>query len=503
MTALSVDLGTTALKAVLSDEAGVSIASASEHYTTFGEREGFAEQDPNSWWDALCSTCASLQKQQPELFRKLEFVIFCGQMHTHVYLNAEGRPLRSAITWMDQRASEIAAEYASSGSTASVIKQEAANAPTPTYTAPNIVWVSRHEPSLFEKTKSVLIAKDYLKYLLTGVMSTDYSEAAGTMLFHVSEKRWSKPLLELFHVDASLLPEVMPAAEVMGTVTKTASAATGIPFGVPVINGATDNSTAALGAGVTESGEATLIIGTAGVVSVCSDQPKPNVNDAVACWNYALDDRWISIGVMQTAGESLNWFRRAFDEDQRKSTDDIFSMYNGLVEEIPDGSEGLFFLPYLNGERSPYWDADARGVFFGAGLGTKKGHFVKAVMEGVAMALRSNAEVVESLGQPIDEVRAIGGGLQSRPWLAVLSKVLEKPILITQGIDASVRGNIAIGRTALGSLSHPRELVKSDEHTQRIAPPNSRAYDAHYQIFLELYQKLYPVFKKRAELYAK
>ncbi len=495
---LAVDLGTTALKADLADEAGRTIASASVGYKTFGDREGFAEQDPTAWWSALVDACGALTKEQPGAFGSVALVAMCGQMHTHVYLDEGHRPLRSAISWMDQRAAPIVEELKEDADAAALIKRETANAVTATYTAPNLLWVRRNDPATWKQSRSVLVAKDYVKFLLTGEMATDPSEAAGTLLFNVAEGRWSAPLLDLFRVDEAMLPQVAPAAHVIGRVIRRAAEETGIPEGTPVVNGATDNSTAALGAGVTENGEATAIIGTAGVISVCSDHPIPDPNDAVVCWNYALANKWINLGVMQTAGESLNWFRRAFDADAAGDSD-VFSQYNAMIADVPDGSEGLFFLPYLNGERTPYWDGDARGVFFGAGLGTTKAHFVRAIMEGVAMALRHNAETVEALGQEITEVRAVGGGLRSRAWLRILSAVLEKPIRVIHAGEPSVRGNVALGRTATGEIDDPAELVKaSEERTSEVLEPaGEHRFDEHYGLFLDLYTQLQPLFKRR------
>ncbi|TVR31023.1 MAG: xylulokinase [Spirochaetaceae bacterium] len=503
MIVLAVDLGTTALKAVLADEVGRTIATAASGYDTTGDREGFAEQEPAAWWEALCTACGELKQQATAEFAAIDVISLCGQMHTHVYLGSDGRPLRGAISWLDQRSSRITASLSETQETADLIRQESANAVTTTYTAPNILWIQQNEEETWRKTRHILVAKDYLKYLLTGNMVSDYSEAAGTLLFNVPEARWSEPLLRLFKTPREYLPELGSAATVIGSVRREAAAATGIAEGTPVVNGATDNSTAALGAGVTQAGEATLIIGTAGVVSVCSDRPIPDPSGAVVCWNYALENRWINLGVMQTAGESLNWFRRAFDKDEIGSGEDIFSRYDELVETVPDGSGGLLFLPYLNGERTPYWDADARGVFFGAGLGTEKAHFIKAVMEGVAMALRSNADTVEALGQQIGVVRAVGGGLRSKPWLSILSRVLEKPIHLITSVEPSARGNVALGRAGLGDVSGPEEVVKDSGGVEKlIDPPGEHSYDQRYQLFLDLYKHLKPMFRKRAALYS-
>lgn len=499
---LAADLGTTALKAVLADERGHSLASASAQYETVVDREGWAEQDPAAWWEGFVAACRSLASEKPDAFSELAFVSLCGQMHTHVYLDADSRPLRSAISWMDQRSSDIVAELRADADTARLIKSRTANAVTATYTAPNLLWVQRNDREVWRKTRRVLVAKDYVKYLLTDEMVTDYSEAAGTLLFNVAEAIWSPELLELFGISEEALPRVAPAASVMGRVTREAARQTGLPVGTPVVNGATDNSTAALGAGVTRAGEATAIIGTAGVISVCSDRPIPDPNDAVVCWNYALESKWINLGVMQTAGESLNWFRRAFDTDAKDQDSDVFAEYNKLADEVPAGSEGVIFLPYLNGERTPHWDSNARGVFFGAGLSTRKAHFVRAVMEGVAMALRQNAETVEALGQEIDEVRAVGGGLKSKTWLGILSAVLEKPIRVIHAGEPAVRGNVALGRTATGDISSPDALVKDvgPEDEEVLEPAGLHAFDAHYRLFKDLYTQLKPLFRERGRL---
>lgn len=499
---LAVDLGTTALKAVLADAAGRTVASASADYDTFGSREGFAEQEPAEWWDGFKQACRQLREDAPDKLKAVELVSMCGQMHTHVYLGSDGKPLRTAISWMDQRSSRIVSGLRADEETAALIKSETANALTATYTAPNLLWVSRNDPDTWRNTRKILVAKDYIKYLLTGEMATDYSEAAGTLLFNIPAARWSQPLLELFGVESSLLPDAAPAARVVGKVTESAAAETGLPAGTPVVNGATDNSTAALGAGVTRGGEATAIIGTAGVISVCSDRPIPDPNDAVVCWNYALEGKWINLGVMQTAGESLNWFRRAFDAGTEVSQSDVFSEYNKLADEVSEGSDGLIFLPYLNGERTPHWDSEARGVFFGAGLGTTKAHFVRAVMEGVAMALRENAETVEALGQDIEEVRAVGGGLKSRTWLGILSAVMEKRIRVIHAGEPSVRGNVALGRTAVGDIADPAELVKDmgEGDEEVLEPAGEHRFDGHYGVFRDLYTQLKPLFKRRSAL---
>ncbi len=245
-------------------------------------------------------------------------------------------------------------------------------------------------------------------------------------------------------------------------MTEQAARATGLKTGTPVANGSADCSTAALGAGMVKSGQVTLIIGTAGVVAACADQPLPDPQDRTICWNYCLRDKWVMMGITQTAGESLNWFRTAFDQngEEGQNSLDVFEQYNNAIKEIPDGSDGLLFLPYLNGERTPYWDSNARGVFFGINLATRKAHFIKAIMEGVSFALRHCMETLESLGIAVDQVTAVGGGLKSEAWLNTLGKILKKPIRTVGLADTGLVGNMLICSRALGLSSSIPEAVE-------------------------------------------
>ena len=490
-TYLSLDIGTTGTKvALVAAEDGRTIADAYSEYPIDVPRPGFAEQDPKAWWDAVLSGCQSLRKSNPGEMAAIRAIGICGQMHTHVYLDAAGEPLRSAITWMDQRALPIVNKLNEDAATASMVMEEISNNATPTYTAPQVAWVQENDPTTWKSTKHVLVAKDYIKYRLTGEMLIDYSDASGTMLFDVKNRRWSEKMFNLFSIPRSMMPDAAPSATVMGKVTSEVAAMTGIPAGTPVANGSGDNQAAALGAGMTQKGQVTLIIGTAGVVSACSDTPLADPRNRVLCWNYCLEDRWINIGVTQTAGESLNWFRKAFDSGAGKSGD-IFSAYNRETADVPDGCDGLTFLPYLNGERTPYWDSHARGVFFGVNIGTSKAHFVKSIMEGVSFALRNNIDTVESLGMKVDAVQAVGGGLKSPVWLSVLSQIVQRPIAISANPDTGNVGNCIVAAMAAGDYTSADDAVSRLVRIERtVEAPPSDIYEKRYRHFLGLYEDL-------------
>jgi len=491
---LSIDLGTTGLKVGLVKIDGRLEASASKEYSIDTPEAGYAEQDPEKWWQALITCCRSLKESHPELFSQIEGIGICGQMHTQAHLDSSLRILRPAITWMDQRSSSIAEGINDDKSTKAAVFAETQNVATTTYTATHLKWIKDNQPGIWSRIRHVLIAKDFLKFRLTGRMVTDYSDASGTLLFNVKERCWSETMFDLFDVPSAFLPEAEPSDEIIGTVTEEAARATGLRSGTPVANGSADCSTAALGAGMVKSGEVTLIIGTAGVVAVCADNPLPDARDRTICWNYCLRDKWVMMGITQTAGESLNWFRTAFDQNNpaESNSGDVFEQYNNAISDVPDGSEGLIFLPYLNGERTPYWDANARGVFFGINLATRKAHFIKSIMEGVSFALRNCLETLESLGIAVDRVMAVGGGLKSETWLTILGKILRKPIRTVGVADTGLVGNMLICTRALGLISSIPQTVTDICHYDREVyfPDPHPEYEKQYERFLNLYKDL-------------
>jgi xylulokinase len=381
-----------------------------------------------------------------------------------------------------------------------LIFRETQNLATTTYTAPQVKWVQENEPEVWRQVARILVAKDFLKYRLTGRLVTDYAEASGTLLFDVANHRWSDEMFRLFAIPRSAFPDGGPSDEIIGHVSDEASGLTGIQAGTPVANGSSDNSASALGAGMIQPGQVTLIIGTAGVITVCSDRPLPDQQNRTLCWHYCLRDRWLTLGVMQTAGESLNWFKEAFDRDEQASSGDIFQQYNQAIAGVPDGAGGLIFLPYLNGERTPYWDPHARGVFFGVNLASQKAHFIKAVMEGVSFGLRNNIETVESLGIEIRQVRAVGGGLRSRAWLEILGKVLGKPIVTVSVPDTANLGNALLCGRGLGLYPDLEKavtgMVTTDQEVYFEQP--TPVYERQYSLFLELYDALQETFARSA-----
>jgi len=500
---LGIDLGTTSLKVSIFREDGVLAASQSSEYPILAPIVGYAEQDPNLWWEGFLNACKILKAEHPEIMKAVIGIGLCGQMHTQVYLDEQFHVLRPAITWMDQRSAEIVDRINRDPDSKALIQKETGNTASTTYTALHIKWVIENQPEVWQRVRHILVAKDYLKYLLTGEMVTDYAEASGTLLFDVKNERWSAAAFNFFGIPMDYFPRSMPSDVVIGALLPEAAQLTGLPAGIPVINGSSDNSASALGSGMTQSGEVSLILGTAGVITVCSDHPLEDALGRTLCWHYCLPHHWVTLGIMQTAGESLEWFKNAFDkaEDEKATSKDIFERYNKSIQAIPEGCDGLTFLPYLNGERTPYWDTNARGVFFGINLKTSKAHFVRAIMEGVSYAFRNNIETVESLGININEVRAVGGGLKSQIWLEILGKVLRKPIVTVNVPDTANLGNILLCGKALGIYASYTEAVKQMVKIENRVyyPEGAVCYEKQYPLFLELYQALKPSYRYVAE----
>ncbi len=495
---LSIDMGTTGTKAAIVSDSGSIKAKESYGYPMDTPHDGWGEQDCNNWLNALCSVCNRLDKNFPQLMKGVQGVGICGQMHTHVYIDGRGRVLRPAITWMDQRSAKIVKHMNSKEDIRDRIFKQTANILTTTYTAPQVKWVFQNEPGIKQRTRHILLAKDYIKFFLTGEMVTDYSDAAGTLLFDVANKCWSGEMFSLFGIKDNLFPSAGKSSSVIGKISSEASKKTKIPAGIPVINGASDNSCAALGTGMISEGEATLVMGTAGVISRCSNNPFPDNSLRTLCWNYCLEDKWINLGITQTAGESLNWFKNAFEKDTKRKEEDIFQEYNRKVESVPDGSGGLIFLPYLNGERTPYWDSAARGIFFNIALSTSMEFFIKAIMEGVSFALRSCMEAVEDLGVGIEDIRAVGGGVNSPQWLDILSKIINKPIYTSENVDSGLIGNLILIKKSfskdLDLEKEVRNIVKLNKYQNSFSTKSVAVYEKQYRLFLGLYERVKDLF---------
>jgi len=485
---LSIDLGTMGVKTTLLNENAHILSKKNREYCLISSAKDQAEQDPQDWWVSLVKNLNEIKDEEEKAFANIEAVSICGQMHTHVHLDQHNRPLGKAITWLDQRSAYVIDRWQQTGEYTELFNSTA-NFPTTSYTAPNLVRTREKKPEIFNKTARILLAKDYIKYKMTGRMATDPSDASGTLLYDVERLKWSDEAFRITGLSRTLFPDVLDSTAIMGRISGKAALETGIKEGTPVINGGSDHSVAEIGSGLFESGSASIIVGTAGVVATCSDEPKKDEKQRIICWAYPLKGRWDLLGLTQTAASCLTWFRDTFDGG---SDDEIFNHYSTIASRIPPGSDGLLFLPYLLGERTPYWDSKARGIFFGISMNHRKAQFVRAIMEGVIFSLKNCLDVFQELGIQTGRIKTLGGGSKSGVWKQIMASAIKREIYTLESEEPSAVGNLVLAGLGTGrfeSIDEAKKIIKLKDKT---VPDDNETgiYNEQYRKYLTLYERL-------------
>jgi xylulokinase len=449
---LGLDIGTSAVKAVLVGDRGALGAEASVPLEVSRPRPSWSEQDPDAWWAASCAAILALPA---ELRAKVQAVGLSGQMHGAVLLAADHRPLRPAILWNDGRAM---AECAALEQAEPASRAITGNAAMPGFTAPKLLWVRAYEPDVFRRTALVLLPKDYVRLRLTGEAATDLSDASGTLWLECAARRWSDRMLDACGLGRAQMPRLHEGSEASGTVRPEVAAELGIPA-VPVAAGAGDNAAGALGIGAVEAGDAMVSLGTSGVLFVANDRFSPAPESGAHAFCHALPGRWHQMAVILSAASCLDWATRL------TGSADIAAALAGAAE-IPPFSRPELFLPYLSGERTPHNDPHARGVLSGMDLDTNPAALVAAVLEGVAFALADGLAVLRAAGAEVASASVIGGGARSAHWGRLLAAALDLPLVYR---DAS-----AIG-PAFGAARLARLAVTSESVAAVCTPPPVRA----------------------------
>jgi xylulokinase len=459
---VGLDVGTTGAKAIAITPEGELLATAEEDYPLSTPRPGWAEQDPEDWWRASQSALARLGHEPAAIG-------LSGQMHGLVALDGVDRVLRPAILWNDQRTARECAEIEERIGLERLI-QLTGNRALTGFTAPKLLWVRRHEPEVYARIEHVLLPKDYVRLRLTGERATDAADASGTLLFEVPKRRWSKEVLEALEIPSAWLPEAYESPDVPGAP------------------GAGDQAAAALGVGVDRPGPLSIVLGTSGVVFAALPGFAADEQARAHAFCHAVPGGWHAMGVMLSAAGSLRWLRDlmggAYDE------------LTAEAERWPPGAEGLTFLPYLQGERTPHADPNARGAFVGLTLRHDRGAHVRAVLEGVAYGLRDSLEILRGLGVEANVGRASGGGARSDLWLRIVASVLDVPLERPVVEEGSAFGAALLAGVAAGSFADVHEAVEACVRTSgRIEPEPSwrEAYEAGYARFRALYPALRPL----------
>lgn len=491
---LGLDVGTTGAKTVLIDPAGRVRSTATGEYPLLTPRPGWTEQDPLRWWEASAASIRRALDQAEVRGADVAAVGLTGQMHGLVALDGGGGVLRPAILWNDQRTSEETAWITEHVGAARALDLTG-NPVLTGFTAPKILWMRRHEPDRYARIRHILLPKDYVRYRLTGELASDVADASGTSLFDIRRRAWSLEMLAALEIPAEWLPRVVESPGQTGAVTPEAAQATGLRPGTPVVAGAGDQAAQAVGTGIVEPGLVSATIGTSGVVFAHLATAEVDALGRLHTFCHAVPGRWHVMGVMLSAGGSLRWLRDVLRRETWSGFRDPYDGMSAEAAEVPPGVEGLVFLPYLTGERTPHADPHARGAFVGLTLRHGRGHLIRAVMEGVALGLRDSLELMRGLGLPVTQVRSSGGGARSALWRQILADVFAADVVTVTATEGAAFGAALLAGVGAGVFASVEAACEATigigDHT---APDPSRAtlYDRLYRVYRDLYPSLRP-----------
>ena len=494
---LGIDVSTTATKALLVDQAGSIIAIASSEYGFSQPRPLWSEQDPGLWWTGAIDAIGRVLETSGVDPGAIEGIGLTGQMHGAVLLDSAGEVIRPAILWNDQRtAAECDGIRAALGKERLV--EITGNDALTGFTAPKLAWIRDHEPDAWARVAHILLPKDYVRLRLTGSYAVDKADGAGTLLFDLARRDWSVEMLDALGIDPAWMPRTFEGPAITGEVTNPAAAATGLRAGTPVMAGGGDQAANAVGVGAVVPGRVALSLGTSGVVFATTDEPLFEPEGRVHAFCHAVPGRWHLMSVMLSAAGSLRWFR---DTLAPGSAFDELVDGPGGAASAPVGSEGLLFLPYLSGERSPHPDPLARGAFVGLTLAHERRHLTRAVVEGVAFGLRDGLDLMIAAGMPAPaQVRASGGGTASPLWRQVLADVLDAEIATVSTTEGAAYGAALLAAVGAGwydTVEHAADALVTATPTATPGRDAGRYAELH-ALYRELYPALAPSFRRLA-----
>lgn len=485
---LGIDVGTGGTRALLIDDGGkVRHACTAPHEDMRMERPLWAEQRPENWWGAAQLAVQGVLAQAGASGADVRGVGLSGQMHGLVILDASDQVIRPALIWCDQR-SQAQVDAINSAVGKETVLASTANPVLTGFTLPKLLWVRDHEPALFARVRKVLLPKDYVRFRLTGEYASDVSDASGTALFDVVRRRWSYELAERLGLERAILPEVKESTGVTGKLTAAAAAATGLAEGTSVVAGAGDQAASAVGSGIVEPGLVSCTIGTSGVVFAHSTSPAYDPLGRVHTFCHAVMGAWHVMGVTQGAGLSLQWFRNQL----ARGAD-----YDALTAEAaqaPAGSNGLFWLPYLMGERTPHLDAAARGGWIGLTASHTRADLIRSLLEGVSYSQKDCLEIIEQMGAPVSSVRVSGGGARSAFWRQMLADIFAKRVVVLETQEGSAYGAALLALVGTGGYGSIGEICREAIHEMDSVEPRPAEQEL-YARGHKTYQSLYPALR--------
>jgi len=502
---LGLDLGTSSVKAMLMDSKGSVVLSTSKSYSIESPRPGWCEQNPAVWWQNVKDVVRELLSKARLDGDSVSSICVSGQMHGMVLLNNSREVLRPAIIWSDNRSRSQCMQIENELGVEALIEISGNRAATG-FAAVSFLWVRQNEPGVAEAAKILLFPKDYVRMRLTDTVCTDFSDASGSLLLDINRRQWSQEIASIVTIELDMLPEIKCSHEVAGELTSQAAEELGLKPGTTVVTGGGDSMVGALGCGVVREGIWSVNIGTGGQVLSPTNRPVIDRGGRTNTFCHVVPDMWIVQGSILSAGLSLRWFRDVLGKEENRLSKTVgIDVYDLLVLEAtkaPPCSNGLIFLPYLIGERTPHNDPAARGVFFGLSLVHDKTHMIRAILEGVAFAFRDCKELLESLGLKPEKIIFRGGGSKSRLWREILANVLSETVVSAAQLNDVSFGSCLLAGTACGLWKNLNQAcVETVKYGDSSSPDPciSKMYDRQYYLYTSLYRYLKPLFQFYAE----
>jgi xylulokinase len=440
MYVLGIDVGTGGTRALILDQTGRIMASATEEHEPFASPQiGWAEQRPDDWWRAAGLAIRKALELAKLRGEQISCVGFSGQMHGAVMLDAAGEVVRPALIWCDVRTEKQCRELTERIGAARLI-QLTCNPALPNFTVTKLLWVRENEPQNWSRVRSVMLPKDYVRFKLTGEKAIDVADASGTLMLDVAGRQWSSEVLQAAEIDRSLLPSLHESPDICAKVSAVGAQVTGLSAGTPVVAGAGDQAAGAVGMGIVAPGAVSATIGTSGVVFAATDRPALDPHGRLHTFCHAVPGRWHVMGVTQAAGLSLRWFRDRFVCKTAENGSDPYEQLTAEAAGAPPGADGLLWAPYLMGERTPHLDADARGMLAGLTASHTRGHVIRAILEGVAFSLRDTFTIFDEMNVPVNSIRLGGGGARSSLWRQIQADVYDHEVEIVEAEEGAAFG---------------------------------------------------------------
>jgi len=496
---LGLDIGTSGTKTALFDENGQTIATETYGYDLFQPEVGWAEQNPEDWWNACVNGIRDVVNKSGVQANDIKGIGLSGQMHGLVLVDKDYNVIRNSIIWCDQRTEKECEEITNIIGKERLI-QITGNPALTGFTLSKLLWVRNNEPKNYEKIYKILLPKDYIRFKLTNVFATEVSDASGMQMLDINTRNWSDELLSELKIDKSILADVYESVIVSGKVTEEVAVLTGLAVNTPVAGGAGDQAAGAIGNGIVSEGIISTVIGSSGVVFAATDTPRFDKHGRVHTLCHAVPGKWHVMGVTQGAGLSFKWFKETFCqkeiEDSKKNGVNIYDLLTEKAAKSKPGSNGVVYLPYLMGERTPHIDPNVKGGFFGVSLINNHDDFIRSILEGVSFSLKNCLDIIEDMNVNIEDIRVSGGGAESEVWRQILCDIFQYSLTTVKASEGPALGVAILAGVGAGiydSVESACEKILSRNDSEKVSP-NKGLKDAYLKVY-EVYNSLYPRIK--------